>query len=114
VKLNSLPRATAFGAAALTVALGMSACSASNEDSSDGDTSSTGGPSVSGDLNGAGATSQEAAMAAWKAGFQGSNPDVTVNYDAVGSGGGREQFLAGGVLFAGSDSAMTDDELKQA
>ncbi len=43
-------------------------------------------------------------MAAWKAGFQGSNPDVTVNYDAVGSGGGREQFLAGGVLFAGSDS----------
>ena len=105
MKLNSLPRATAFGAAALTVALGMSACSASNEDSSDGDTSSTGGPSVSGDLNGAGATSQEAAMAAWKAGFQGSNPDVTVNYDAVGSGGGREQFLAGGVLFAGSDSA---------
>ena len=25
------------------------------------------------------------------------NPDVTVNYDPVGSGGGREQFLAGGV-----------------
>ena len=44
----------------------------------------------------------------------GRNPDVTVNYDAVGSGGGREQFLAGGVLFAGSDSTMTDDELSQA
>ena len=50
-------------------------------------------------------------MAAWKAGFQGSNPDVTVNYDAVGSGGGREQFLAGGVQFAGSDAYLTDDEL---
>ena len=114
MKLNSLPRATAFGAAALTVALGMSACSASNEDSSDGDTSSTGGPSVSGDLNGAGATSQEAAMAAWKAGFQGSNPDVTVNYDAVGSGGGREQFIAGGLQYAGSDDYMSDDELASA
>ena len=45
-------------------------------------------------------------MAAWKAGFQTANPDVTVNYDAVGSGGGREQFLAGGVQFAGSDAYL--------
>jgi phosphate transport system substrate-binding protein len=115
VKYKTLPRATAFGAVALTVALGMSACSASNEDnSSSGDSTSTGGASLSGELNGAGATSQEAAMAAWKAGFQGQNPDTTVNYDAVGSGGGREQFLAGGVLFAGSDSAMEDEELAKA
>ena len=34
---------------------------------------------------------------AWQAAFQAANPDVTVNYDPVGSGGGREQFLAGGV-----------------
>ena len=45
-------------------------------------------------------------MAAWKAGFQTANPDVTVNYDAVGSGGGREQFIAGGVQFAGSDAYL--------
>ncbi len=114
MKHNSLPRAAKIGAIALTVALGMSACGASNENNTNGGSSTTGGAALSGDLNGAGATSQEAAMAAWKAGFQGTNPDVTVNYDAVGSGGGREQFLAGGVQFAGSDSYMTDDELTQA
>ncbi len=111
VKSNSLPRACVVGAISLTVALGMSACGASNEDDNGGGGSDT---ALSGELNGAGATSQEASMAAWRAGFQGDNPDVTVNYDAVGSGGGREAFLAGGVLFAGSDSYMDDDELGQA
>jgi phosphate transport system substrate-binding protein len=53
-------------------------------------------------------------MAAWKAGFQSANPDVTVNYDAVGSGGGREQFLAGGVQYAGSDDFLSPDEVTQA
>jgi phosphate transport system substrate-binding protein len=85
----------------------MTACGASNE-------SSGGSSKLSGTLNGAGSTAQEAAMAAWKAGFQTTNPDVTVNYDAVGSGGGREQFLAGAVNFAGSDAYLTDDELTSA
>ena len=65
-------------------------------------------------LTGAGSSAQQAAMQAWKAGFNGANPDVTVNYDPVGSGGGREQFLAGGVDFAGSDAALKDDELAKA
>ena len=68
---------------------------------------------LTGNLNGAGSTAQQAAMQAWQAGFQGANPDVTVNYDPVGSGGGREQFLQGGVHFAGSDAALTSDELAQ-
>jgi phosphate transport system substrate-binding protein len=41
-------------------------------------------------------------------------PDVTVNYDPVGSGGGREQFLAGGTDFAGSDAALDEEELTAA
>jgi phosphate transport system substrate-binding protein len=53
-------------------------------------------------------------MQAWQAGFSSVESGVTVNYDPVGSGGGREQFLAGGVDFAGSDSALDDDELAQA
>ncbi|HET8915833.1 MAG TPA: substrate-binding domain-containing protein, partial [Propionibacteriaceae bacterium] len=115
MKRNSLPRALMMGAVTLTVALAMSACGASNEDdSSSSDGGNTSGGSLSGELNGAGSTAQEAAMAAWKAGFQSSNPDVTVNYDAVGSGGGREQFIAGGVNYAGSDDFMSDDELSQA
>jgi len=103
-----------LGVATVVLAAGVSACSAANEgdNGSDGNTSST--TSLSGELNGAGATSQEAAMAAWRSGFQSSNPDVTANYDAVGSGGGREQFLAGGVEFAGTDDFLSDDELSTA
>ncbi len=72
-----------------------------------------GGGSASGSLVGAGASSQEAAMSGWVTGFQQANPDVTVNYDPVGSGGGRETFLSGGSMFAGSDAYLDDDELIQ-
>jgi phosphate transport system substrate-binding protein len=69
---------------------------------------------VSGTLNGAGASSQAAGMQGWQAGFQALNPDATVNYDAIGSGGGREQFLAGGSDFAGSDAYLKPEELTAA
>src|SRR6185369_16847577 len=85
-------------------------------DSSSGDSgaaaSSDGGSKeVSGNSAGAGSSAQDAAMQAWIAGLQSTSPDATVSYDPVGSGGGREQFIAGGVDFAGSDSALTDDEI---
>jgi phosphate transport system substrate-binding protein len=65
----------------------------------------------SGTLDGAGATSQGSAQDAWVTGFQIANPDVTVNYEQSGSGAGREAFLSGGVAFAGSDSALNDEEI---
>ena len=99
-------------AAAVALGLGLSACGAANEaPSGNGDSSNAASSKLSGTLNGAGSSAQEAAQGAWTAGFQSSNPDVTVNYDPVGSGGGREQFLGGGVQFAGSDSYLADDEL---
>lgn len=69
---------------------------------------------LSGNLAGAGASSQEKAMGGWIATFGQVAEDVTVSYDAVGSGGGRGQFLSGGVLFAGSDSALKPDEVAAA
>ena len=36
--------------------------------------------------------------------FENENSGVTISYDPVGSGGGREQFIAGGVAYAGSDA----------
>jgi phosphate transport system substrate-binding protein len=72
------------------------------------------GGALAGTVNGAGSSAQQAAMQAWTAGFSTEQPGVTVNYDPVGSGGGREQFLAGGVTFAGSDAALDADELEQA
>lgn len=69
---------------------------------------------LSGNLAGAGASSQEKAMGGWMATFSETAPDVAVSYDAVGSGGGREQFLSGGVLFAGSDAALKPEEVTAA
>jgi len=91
----------------LALALGVAACG-SSDSSSD---SSSSGSAVSGEIAGAGASSQEAAMNAWIAGFGDANPDANISYDPVGSGGGREQFIAGGTAFGGTDSAMDETEL---
>ncbi len=98
-----------------SLALGLAACG-SDDDSSTTNASGadSGQPSLSGTIAGAGASSQAAAKEAWIAGFQTANPGVTVSYDPVGSGGGREQFIAGGTAFGGTDSAFSDDELAQA
>ena len=97
---------TAPVALALTLALGLSACGASNEEPAAGAEGS-----LAGTLNGAGSSAQEASIAAMAQGFQTANPDVTVNYDPVGSGGGREQFIAGGTDFGGTDSTLDDEEI---
>lgn len=104
----------AFAVCAL-LAFGVAACGDDSDSSTSTGSADTSGSSdsasLSGELAGAGASSQEAAMEAWVAGFQEANPDVSVAYDPVGSGGGREQFIAGGTAFAGSDAALEGEEL---
>jgi phosphate transport system substrate-binding protein len=102
VNRTSIRRAVLPGIAVLTLAL--TGCAAGNEDSGDS------GSSLSGTLNGGGSSAQEAAQGAWRAGFQTDNSDVTVNYDPVGSGTGRENFISGAYMFAGSDSALSTEE----
>ena len=94
---------------ALAGSLALAACGASNESSSSSASGSNSAAALSGSLSGAGSTAQQAAMQGWTAGFNAIQPKVTVNYDPVGSGGGREQFLSGGVQFAGSDSPLSAD-----
>ena len=67
-----------------------------------------------GNLQGAGATFPEPFYT--KAFFQYAvkNPQVTVNYQPIGSGGGVKQFTAGTVDFGASDVPMTADELAAA
>lgn len=102
--------------AAVALAFGLAACAPANEPESDD--SSTGGDAaaaeVAGTIAGAGASSQSAAMEAWVAAFGDANPEATVSYDPVGSGGGREQFADGSVAFAGSDAYLKDEELTAA
>lgn len=101
---------------AAALSLSLAACTASNEEPAENESSTPGtsetaeAMELAGSINGAGASSQESAMEAWRAGFQAINPDVTVNYDPVGSGGGRTQFTDGAVAFAGSDALMDEEE----
>jgi phosphate transport system substrate-binding protein len=96
----------AIFASLAVLAIVASACGSSDDSGS----SSSSGGDLSGQVAGAGATSQEAAQEAWIAEFENANSGATVSYDAVGSGGGREQFIAGGVAYAGSDAALEEEE----
>ncbi|WP_089337509.1 phosphate ABC transporter substrate-binding protein PstS [Blastococcus mobilis] len=112
MKLSTKSRATTLSVA-LAGTLALSACGASNEaDNAGGGGGESGG--LSGTLVGAGSSAMQAAMQGFIAGYSSVQPDVTVNYDPVGSGGGREQFLAGGTDFAGTDAYLDDEELAQA
>jgi phosphate transport system substrate-binding protein len=62
-------------------------------------------------LNGAGATFPALLYERYIAEFKKKNPDITVNYQAIGSGGGIRQTIAGVVDFGGSDAAMTDADM---
>ncbi|MBO9532231.1 MAG: phosphate ABC transporter substrate-binding protein PstS [Solirubrobacteraceae bacterium] len=95
----------------VTAALTLAACGDDNNTGSADSGSGSSESSLSGKLAGAGSSAQEAAQGAWIAGFQSANSGATISYDPVGSGGGREQFVAGGVDFAGSDAALKEDEL---
>lgn len=102
-----LKRFGMIGAVAVAGTMLLASCAAN-----EGGGGSTEEPSgLSGTLTGAGASSQGSAQEAWIAGFQGANPDVTINYDPSGSGAGRETFIAGGSDFAGSDRAFNDEEI---
>lgn len=99
-------------ASATVLTLALAACSSSpNASVTRGSASTDTMAPLSGELNGAGSSAQGAAMDAWRAAFQDANPGVTVNYDPVGSGGGRTAFLDGTVSFAGSDALLSADEV---
>nr|WP_133740487.1 phosphate ABC transporter substrate-binding protein PstS [Actinorugispora endophytica] len=67
-----------------------------------------------GTISGAGSSAQELAMQVWIAGYQTACGDSRVYYDAIGSGGGRSQFIDGAVAFAGTDAALDADEAADA
>ena len=65
-------------------------------------------------LNGAGATFPYPMYSKWFSDYNKLHPDVQINYQSIGSGGGIRQVLAGTVDFGASDGPMTDEQLGQA
>ncbi|WP_308806832.1 phosphate ABC transporter substrate-binding protein PstS [Actinotignum urinale] len=101
----------AFAAGLAAISLVVSACGGSASDA--GGTKAAPKSEAKGSIDGSGASSQQNAQQAWRDNFKSANPDITINYTANGSGNGRAEFLAGKSQYAGSDSAMKAEELKQ-
>jgi phosphate transport system substrate-binding protein len=64
-------------------------------------------------LNGAGATFPYPLYSRWFSEYTRLHPDVHINYQSIGSGGGIAQVQKGTVDFGASDAPLTDDQLKE-
>ncbi|MFS8900220.1 phosphate ABC transporter substrate-binding protein PstS [Synechococcus sp. H60.3] len=64
-------------------------------------------------INGAGATFPAPIYQTWAQEFGKKNPNIQVNYQSVGSGAGRRQFVARTVDFGASDSVPRPEEISQ-
>jgi len=112
-------RVATVGVAAVATALGLAACSSSSSSttatgSSSSATSSASSSAststVSGTIKAAGSTFQTNFQQEAISAFKSVAPNITVDYDPVGSGTGRADLYANTVLFAGSDSSIPAKE----
>jgi phosphate transport system substrate-binding protein len=88
-----------------------------DQTSTDGDDADAagdaGGPS--GSLDGAGATFPTPLFEDWIFTYQGDvNPNASINYQSIGSGGGIEQFLSQTVDFGSSERNLSEEDLELA
>ncbi|MGB7599097.1 MAG: phosphate ABC transporter substrate-binding protein PstS [Candidatus Sulfotelmatobacter sp.] len=65
-------------------------------------------------LNGAGATFPYPMYSKWFSEYHKLHPEIQINYQSIGSGGGIRQVINGTVDFGASDGPMTDEMLKEA
>ncbi|HEX5234158.1 MAG TPA: phosphate ABC transporter substrate-binding protein PstS [Silvibacterium sp.] len=65
------------------------------------------------DLNGAGATFPYPIYSKWFSEFHKAHPNVQINYQSIGSGGGIRQLQAGTVDFGASDMPLNDQQLSE-
>ena len=65
-------------------------------------------------INGAGATFPYPIYSKWFSEYSQLHPNVKINYQSIGSGGGIRQVSEGTVDFGATDGPMTDDQLKSA
>ncbi len=65
-------------------------------------------------LTGAGSTFAYPLYSDWASQYHKLHPNVEVNYQSIGSGGGIRQLIAGTVDFGATDGPMTNQELAEA
>lgn len=100
---------------ASALALALTACGGGDDDSTAASSSPTaaGGidyTSLSGSIKGSGSSFQDAYDQAVIDAFAGVAPNVTVTYNAVGSGSGKQEFGQGLTDFGGTDSLVKEGD----
>jgi phosphate transport system substrate-binding protein len=103
------------GVAVVATTLSLAACSSSSSSSassggSASSSSSASSSTMSGTIKAAGSTFQTNFQQSAISAFKTVDPNITVDYDPVGSGTGRADLYANTVLFAGSDSPVPSKE----
>ena len=94
-------------------ALSLTACGSDNNTDNNAGDGGTGGSKIDcakGDIKGAGSTFQKNIVAQWIKDYTAACADANIDYQGVGSGAGIKQLGEGTIDFAGSDSALKDEE----
>src|SRR6267142_1130205 len=97
---------TALGLFSLSLAVVLGSCSPQG--------SGTGGAGGVVSLQGAGATFPNPLYQKWVSEYGKLNPNIKIDYQSIGSGGGIKQIQAQTVDFGASDAPMSDADLKAA
>src|SRR5712672_1692369 len=71
-------------------------------------------PAWAQNINAAGATFPYPIYSKWFDEYHKLHPNIQINYQSIGSGGGITQLLAHTVDFGASDGPMSDEQLKAA
>lgn len=119
--IRNFKRSAAIIGAVAASSVALVACSDSADDSANGGEAAAelpGGYALSGATGGLvaeGASSQQNAMDYFGAMYQeATGGDAYLEYNPTGSGSGRTNFVAGQVVFAGSDSPLEEDQVEAA
>nr|WP_296072052.1 phosphate ABC transporter substrate-binding protein PstS [uncultured Actinoplanes sp.] len=110
-----LQRSGYLAGIALTATLALTACGSDNNAPAGGSgASAAAGNCVTGSLTAQGSSAQKNAMDEWIKTYQAQCSGAKVDYQATASGAGIQAFIAGTADFAGSDSALKEDEQPKA
>ena len=101
---------TGFAAVVITAALALAACGSDGGSSASSASGSSNANCVSGSIKASGSSAQKNAMAEWINAYQKACNGATIDYQANGSGAGIKDFINKQTAFAGSDSALKEQD----
>ena len=99
---------------ALTLAVLAVGCGGGSTQPVTANNSGGSGSSQALQINGAGATFPYPIYSKWFSEYNTLHPNVRINYQSIGSGGGIQQISNQTVFFGATDGPMTDEQLKTA